>query len=46
LVLGRTRASVKIMMFRARRKLLPLLDEFDNEDRLRPAVVTGEEFHE
>lgn len=39
-VLGRTRASVKIMLFRARRKLLPLLDEFDDENRLRPAVAT------
>lgn len=46
LVLGRTRASVKIMMFRARRKLFPLLDEFDDKDRLRPAVATGEVFHE
>jgi DNA-directed RNA polymerase specialized sigma24 family protein len=28
-VLGRSRASVKIMIFRARRKLLPLMSEFD-----------------
>ena len=32
-VLGRSRASVKIMLFRARRKLLPLVQVFDDEDR-------------
>lgn len=46
LVLGRTRASLKIMMFRARRKLLPLLGEFDENNRLRPAIAAGEVFHE
>ena len=30
LVLGRSRTSVKVMLFRARRKLLPLLGEFDD----------------
>ena len=35
-VLGRSRASVKIMLFRARRKLLPLVAELDEESRRRP----------
>jgi RNA polymerase sigma-70 factor (ECF subfamily) len=35
-VLGRSRASVKIMLFRARRKLLPLVDAFDDEGRQGP----------
>ena len=33
LVLGRSQTSVKVMLFRARRKLLPLLGEFDDQDR-------------
>jgi RNA polymerase sigma-70 factor (ECF subfamily) len=32
-VLGRTRTSAKVMLFRARRKLMPLLGEFDEERR-------------
>jgi RNA polymerase sigma-70 factor (ECF subfamily) len=39
LVLGRSPTSVKVMLFRARRKLLPLLDEFDDRAALRPLVV-------
>jgi RNA polymerase sigma-70 factor, ECF subfamily len=35
LVLGRSRASVKIILFRARRKLLPLVAELDERDPLR-----------
>ena len=37
LVLGRSQASVKIMLFRARRKLLPLVAELDEETGRRPA---------
>jgi RNA polymerase sigma-70 factor, ECF subfamily len=35
-VLGRSWASVKVMLFRARKKLLPLLGEFDDERRRQP----------
>jgi RNA polymerase sigma-70 factor, ECF subfamily len=38
LVLGRTRGSVKIMLFRARKKLLPLLGEFDSRRRQRQVL--------
>jgi RNA polymerase sigma-70 factor, ECF subfamily len=38
LVLGRSRASIKVMLFRARRRLLPLLGEFDDEHRPLAAV--------
>jgi RNA polymerase sigma-70 factor, ECF subfamily len=38
LVLGRSRASVKIMLFRARRKLLPLLAKLDERGRRRPEL--------
>jgi RNA polymerase sigma-70 factor, ECF subfamily len=37
-VLGRSWASVKVMLFRARKRLLPLLAEFDDESRPRPDV--------
>ena len=46
LVLGRSRASVKVMLFRARRKLLPLFDEFNEDRRRRPAVAISEATHE
>ena len=45
LVLGRSRASIKIMLFRARRRLLPLLGEFDDECRLQPLAATRETPH-
>jgi RNA polymerase sigma-70 factor, ECF subfamily len=35
-VLGRSWASVKVMLFRARKRLLPLLGEFDDERRRQP----------
>jgi RNA polymerase sigma-70 factor (ECF subfamily) len=44
-VQGRSRASIKIMLFRARRRLLPLLGEFDDEDPLRSRIVAGEASH-
>ena len=46
LVLGRSRASVKVMLFRARRKLLPLFDEFNEDRRRRPAVAIREATNE
>ena len=42
LVLGRSRASVKVLLFRARRKLLPRLDEFDDQPRRRPIAAIRE----
>ncbi len=45
LVLGRSQASVKIMLFRARRKLLPLLGEFDDRRQPRPLAATRETPH-
>jgi RNA polymerase sigma-70 factor, ECF subfamily len=42
LVLGRSQASVKIMLFRARRKLLPLVGEFDDQRRRCPLPATRE----
>jgi RNA polymerase sigma-70 factor, ECF subfamily len=39
LVLGRSRTSLKVMLFRARRRLLPLLGEFAYERYKRPAVT-------
>ena len=41
-VLGRTRASTKIMMFRARRRLLPLFNEFDDQRRPQPLLAARE----
>jgi RNA polymerase sigma-70 factor, ECF subfamily len=41
-VLGRSRASVKIMLFRARRRLLPLLGEFDDRQRPHLLLAAGE----
>ncbi len=46
LVLDRSPAAVKVLLFRARRKLLPLLDEFDDGRRVRSAAVAGEAVHE
>ena len=43
-VLGRSQPSVKIMLFRARRKLLPLLGEFD-DNPWRPLAATKGDFH-
>jgi len=50
LVLGRSRASVKILLFRARKKLLPLLRPLEEEDRPRnkfreKQFVAGEAFY-
>jgi RNA polymerase sigma-70 factor (ECF subfamily) len=45
LVLGRTRASVKILLFRARRRLLPLLGEFDDRQRTSPLLAASEAPH-
>jgi RNA polymerase sigma-70 factor, ECF subfamily len=45
LVLGRSRASVKIMLFRARRKLLPRLSEFEEHHRRRPRLAASEASH-
>lgn len=39
-VLERTRTSTKVLLFRARRKLMPLLGEFD--DRRRHAAAEGQ----
>ena len=45
-VLGRSWGSVKVMLFRARRRLLPLLGEFDDgHGRRSPAVTKGEASH-
>jgi RNA polymerase sigma-70 factor, ECF subfamily len=35
-VLGRSWASVKVMLFRARKRLMPMLSEFNDERRRRP----------
>jgi RNA polymerase sigma-70 factor (ECF subfamily) len=40
-VLGQTRAAVKVLIFRARRKLLPMMDDFD-DTRRRPLVSMRE----
>jgi RNA polymerase sigma-70 factor, ECF subfamily len=44
-VLGRSRAAVKIMLFRARRKLLPLLAEFDDRPRAQSLATILEPRH-
>jgi RNA polymerase sigma factor (sigma-70 family) len=41
MVLGRSRASVKVMLFRARRSLLPLLDDRDDDQTHREVKEAG-----
>jgi RNA polymerase sigma-70 factor, ECF subfamily len=45
LVLGCSRASVKIMLFRARRRLSPLLRGFVDEPQRQPLAAAGEPSH-
>jgi RNA polymerase sigma-70 factor, ECF subfamily len=45
LVLGRSRTSLKILLFRARRKLLPVLAEFDDRPRAQSLAAVLEAHH-